>query len=157
MSQQPPWDPYGQQDPGYDQGQPPDQGQPLYGPPGGQPPPLPRSRPRTRHAGTSHARFLNAAIAVVLLILAGASVFSFVELSHAQREISTTRSELSAEQRQVSSDDQELTSLESTVSSPPSNPLSAFSSMVCSNPDVYDSSTQQTITAYYPCTETNPN
>jgi hypothetical protein len=156
MSQQPPWDPYGQQDPGHDQGQPPDQGKPPYGPPGSQPP-LPRSRSRRRPAATSRARFLNAAIAVVLLILAGASVFSFVELSHAQRQISATRSELSAEQQQVSSDEQQLTSLESRVNSPPSDPLSAFSSTVCSNPDVYDSSTGQTITAYYPCTETNPN
>jgi hypothetical protein len=57
----------------------------------------------------------------------------------------------------VSSDEQQLTSLQSTVNSLPSDPLSAYGSMVCSNGGVYDISTGQTITAYYPCTDKNPN
>ena len=105
----------------------------------------------------SAAKIWLTGLAGLLLILVGASVSSFAELSHAQQQISATRSELSAEQQQVSADEQKLSTLESTVNSQPSDPLSAFNSMVCSNPDVYDNSTGHTITAYYPCTETNPN
>jgi hypothetical protein len=57
----------------------------------------------------------------------------------------------------VSSDEQQLTSLQSTVDGLPSDPLAPYSSMVCSNGGVYDISTGQTITAYYPCTDKNPN
>lgn len=106
------------------------------------------------------ARLPFVAIAVVLLILVGASVYSLVKLSsvqaslsHAQQQIRATKSELSAEKQQVSADEQQLSTLESTVNSLPSDPLSGFSSMVCSNPDVYDSSTGQTITAYHPCAD----
>jgi hypothetical protein len=103
-------------------------------------------------------------LAGLLLILVGISVFSLVKLSsmqsslsHAQQQIRSERSGLSAEQQQVSSDEQQLTSLQSTVNSLPSDPLSAYGSMVCSNGGVYDISTGQTITAYYPCTDKNPN
>ncbi|MGH3191000.1 MAG: hypothetical protein ACRDOL_27900 [Streptosporangiaceae bacterium] len=103
-------------------------------------------------------------LAGILVILAGVSALSLVELSgvqgrlsHSQQQIGATSSELSAEQDQVSADEAELSTLQSTVNALPSDPLSAFTSLVCSNPDVYDNSTGQTITAYYPCTETNPN
>jgi cell division protein FtsL len=126
------------------------------------PPPTPEPEKRI-------ARFRNAAIAGVLLILVGASVFSIVKLSsvqaslsHAQQQISAEKSELSAEQQRVSADEQELSSLQSTVNSPPPvpppDPLnSTYGDMVCSNGGVYDISTGQTITAYYPCTDKNPN
>jgi hypothetical protein len=111
----------------------------------------------------SAAKIWLTGLAGLLLILVGASVYSLVELSsvqaslsHAQQQISATRSGLSAEQQQVSADEQQLSTLESTVNSLPSDPLSAFTSMVCSNSDVYETSTGQTITAYYPCTDKNP-
>ncbi len=111
---------------------------------------------------------LNAAkiwLAGLLLILVGASVFSLVRLSsvqaslsHVQQQISAENSELSAEQQRVSADEQELSSLQSTVNSPPPDPLNTiYGGMVCSNGGVYDISTRQTITAYYPCTDKNPN
>jgi uncharacterized protein YlxW (UPF0749 family) len=104
-------------------------------------------------------------LAALLLILAGASVYSVMKLSsvqtsvsRAQQQISAEKSELSAEQQQVSTDEQELSSLQSTVNSPPPDPLnSTYGGMVCSNGGVYDISTGQTITAYYPCTDKNPN
>ncbi len=109
------------------------------------------------------ARVWLAGLAALLLILAGASVFSLVKLSgvqaslsHAQRQISSVKSELSAEQQQVRADEAQISTLQATVSSLPSDPLSAYSSMVCSNGGVYDISTGQTITAYYPCTDKNP-
>ena len=100
-------------------------------------------------------------LAGLLLILAGAAAYSTVKLSSVQaslqRQVSSDKSELSAERQQVSSDEQQLTSLQSTVDSLPSDPLAAYGSMVCSNGGVYDISTGQTITAYYPCTDKNPN
>jgi type II secretory pathway pseudopilin PulG len=103
-------------------------------------------------------------LAALLLILAGASAYGLVKLSsvqaslsRTQQQVSAERSELSAEQQQLNTDGQELSTLQSTVNTPAYDPLSAFTSMVCSNSDVYDSSTGQTITAYYPCTDKNPN
>ena len=87
-------------------------------------------------------------LAGVLLILSGASAHSLVKLSsvqasrsHAQQQLSSAKSELSAEQQQVSSDADQLTSLQSRVDGLSSDPLSAYSSMVCSNGGVYDIST----------------
>jgi hypothetical protein len=67
------------------------------------------------------------------------------------------KSELSAEQQQMSSDKQQLTSLQSTVDGLASDPLSAYSSMGRSNGGGCDISTGQKITAYYPCTDKNPD
>jgi cell division protein FtsL len=120
----------------------------------------------------SAAKIWLTGLAGLLLILVGASVFSLVRLSsvqasqsHVQQQISAEKSELSAEQQRVSADEQELsslqstvTSLQSTVNSPPPDPLNTiYGGMVCSNGGVYDISTGQTITAYYPCTDKNPN
>ena len=122
----------------------------------------PQSGPDARKLGVPKVWLIG--LAGLLLILAGASVYSLVKLSgvqsslsHAQQQISSEKAEVAAEQQQVSSDEQQLTSLQSTVNSLPSDPLSAYGSMVCSNGGVYDISTGQTITAYYPCTDKNPN
>jgi hypothetical protein len=97
-----------------------------------------------------------AVVSGFLLILAGVSVFGIVKLSSVQARLSHAQQQITGEKSELSSDEQELATLESKAASPPSDPLSAFGSMVCSNPDVYNRSTGQTITAYYPCSETDP-
>jgi hypothetical protein len=96
--------------------------------------------------------------------LVGISVSSFVEmsslqasLSHAQQQISSEKSELSAEQQQVGGDEQKLSTLQSTVDSQLVNGLSSFAKYgyVCSTSNVQFGSQQ--VTAYYPCTNKNPN
>jgi hypothetical protein len=110
------------------------------------------------------ARFRNAAIAVVLLILVGTSVYSLVKLSsvqaslsHAQQQISSEKSKLSAEQQQVSSDEQQISTLQSTVDSQLVNTLSSLGKYdsVCSMSNVPFSG--QLETAYMPCTDQNPS
>jgi glutamine synthetase len=126
------------------------------------PPPAPEPEKRI-------ARFRNAAIAGVLLILVGASVFSLVKLSsvqaslsHAQKQAAAAESQVSALQSEVAADQGELntaqsdiTTLQGTVDGLSS--LSVYTSKVCNNNDVYNDNTKQYITAYYPCTGDNPN
>ncbi len=109
------------------------------------------------------ARFRNVAVAVVLLILVGASVYSVVKLSSvqaslskAQQQISAEKSQVSAEQQQLSADEQKISTLQSTVDSQLVNSLSSFAKYgdVCSETNVPFSGRLET--AYFPCTDQNP-
>jgi len=109
------------------------------------------------------------AIAVALLILVGASVYSLVglssvqaSLSHAQKQAAAAESQVSALQSEVAADQgalntaqSDLQTLQGTVGNLSS--LSVYTSKVCNSSDVYDDNTRQYITAYYPCTDENPN
>lgn len=117
------------------------------------------------------ARFRNVtvAVAVVLLILVGASVYSVVRLSsvqaslsHAQKQaaaaehqVSALQNEMAADQGELNTAQSDITTLQGTVDG--LNSLSAYTSEVCNNSDVYDNNTKQYITAYYPCANSNPN
>jgi hypothetical protein len=71
-------------------------------------------------------------------------------------QLSSEKSLLSAEQQQVGSDQQQISTLQSTVNSQLVSGLSLGKySYVCSNSDVQFGS--QLVTAYYPCTDKNPN
>ncbi len=110
----------------------------------------------------AHFRSVAGAVAVVLLIVVGASAYSLVKLSslqanlsHAQRQAAAAENQVSALESGLNTAQSDITILQGTVNGLSS--LSAYTSKVCNSNDVYDDNTQQYITAYYPCTDENPN
>ena len=102
---------------------------------------------------------LGLAVAVVAMVFA---LHSQSTLSRAERQtaaaegqVSALKTEMTADENELSTAQSDLQALQSTVTSISS--LSAFTSKVCNDSGVYDDNTGQTITAYYPCTDDNPN